>query len=151
MKLYLLKEKQFLPISLSEAWDFFSNPRNLAKITPESMGFEILSDLPERMREGMIIEYFIRPLPGIKMRWVTEITHTDEPEFFIDEQRFGPYRFWHHQHLFEKTEGGIIMTDLVHYALPYGVFGRLAHSIFVKNQLNKIFRFRKKVLAEKFF
>lgn len=150
MKLYRLHRTQKLPLSLNEAWDFFSNPRNLAIITPPSLGFKVTSEVPPRMYQGMIVTYTVTPLLNYPVRWVTEITHMDEGRMFVDEQRFGPYRFWHHQHLFEETEGGVEVTDLIHYALPLGPLGRIAHSLIVKRQLDEIFEFRRKYLKEKF-
>ena len=146
MKVYTLKTEQFLPISIEEAWDYFSSPQNLSKITPEKLGFEIISELPDKMYQGMIIQYFVKPLLGIKLRWVTEITHVHEPTYFVDEQRVGPYKMWHHEHRFIETEGGVIMQDEVNYALPFGPLGQLLHAVMVKSDLKHIFEFRKKVL-----
>lgn len=144
MKLHVLQTTQKLPISPAQAWDFFSNAGNLAKITPPSLGFEVTSELPERMYAGMIIAYRVRPLFGVPVRWVTEITHVDEPHRFVDEQRFGPYRFWHHQHLFRPIAGGVEMSDIVHYALPPG--GGIARSWLVAPRLKEIFDYRREVL-----
>ncbi|HEX6747489.1 MAG TPA: SRPBCC family protein [Longimicrobium sp.] len=144
MKLHLLQATQNLPVSLSEAWDFFSDARNLARITPPSMGFEVTSALPGRMYAGMLITYRIRPLLGLPVSWVTEITHVDEPHRFVDEQRFGPYRFWHHQHLFREVAGGVEMRDLVHYALPPG--GGAVRRFLVAPRLEEIFAFRRQAL-----
>ena len=150
MKLYTLQKQQVLPISLIEAWDFFSTPKNLSRLTPAYMDFRILSELPDKVYAGQIIQYTVKPLPLGKMRWVTEITQVQEPYFFIDEQRFGPYAFWHHQHRFEETERGTKVTDLVHYGLPMGLLGRIAGHLFVKRQLNAIFDYREKVLNDLF-
>lgn len=150
MKLERLAAACILPIGLAEAWEFFSDPRNLERITPPSLGIEITSDLPPRMHPGMIVCYTVRPLLGIPVRWVTEITHVREPHLFVDEQRFGPYRFWHHQHHFREVEGGIETSDLVHYALPLGPLGRLLGGGIVRRQLGEIFAFRKRFLEETF-
>jgi ligand-binding SRPBCC domain-containing protein len=150
MKLYRLLRTQKLPLSANEAWDFFSNPRNLALITPPSLGFKVTSDVPPKMYQGMIVTYTVTPLLNFPVRWVTEITHVDEGRMFVDEQRFGPYKFWHHQHIFEETEGGVEVTDLIHYALPFGPLGRIAHSLIVKRQLDEIFEFRRNYLEERF-
>ncbi|NIK73438.1 ligand-binding SRPBCC domain-containing protein [Thermonema lapsum] len=151
MKVYQLKREQYLPISLEEAWQFFSSPHNLKDITPQDMGFDIvLIEEGKPMYPGMIIGYKVRPLWGIPMRWLTEITHVQAPYYFVDEQRFGPYALWHHQHWFEEVEGGIKMTDLVHYALPLGVLGRLAHAAFVKKRLEEIFDYRFRTLERRF-
>ena len=147
MKIYTLTKKQFLPISLDQAWDFFSSPVNLKKITPEYMGFEITSDLGDgRMYPGQIITYIVTPILGIPMSWTTEITYMLDKSYFVDEQRFGPYTFWHHQHWFKTVAGGVEMTDIVHYGLPLGFLGRIANFLFVKNKLQEIFGYREKVV-----
>ena len=150
MTLYHFNARQELPIPLPKAWDFFSDPRRLQDLTPPWLNFHVTSPLPERMYAGMIISYQIRPLGNITMNWVTEITQVQEPVLFVDEQRFGPYKFWHHQHQFKEIAGGVEMTDLVHYALPYGLLGRLAHHFNVAARLREIFRFRQTQL-EQFF
>jgi ligand-binding SRPBCC domain-containing protein len=139
-----------LPVGLSVAWDFFSDPRNLGRMTPPSLAIEITSGPPPRMVPGMIITYTIRPLLGIPVRWVTEITHVREPNLFVDEQRFGPYRFWHHQHHFREVDGGIEIADLVHYSLPFGVIGRVLGGSYVRRQLAGVFSFRRTFLEETF-
>lgn len=150
MKLYLFTARQQLPISIHAAWDFFSDPRRLAEITPPWLGFRVTSDLPERMYAGMIVTYQVRPFGRIPVNWVTEITHVQAPFLFVDEQRCGPYRLWHHQHLFKENAGGVEMTDLVHYALPYGPLGRLLNRFSVAQRLHEIFNFRRTRL-EQFF
>jgi len=149
MKPYLLKRCQILPISVETAWDFFSDPRNLPVITPPDLGFRVVSELPERMYAGMVVSYSVTPFGGFSVNWTTEITHVREPVFFVDEQRFGPYRFWHHQHLFKEVDHGTEMTDLVHYLLPLGPFG-LPAVFFVQNRLEKIFTFRYDTLKKLF-
>ena len=141
---------QQLPIGLSEAWDFFSSPKNLAKITPDHMGFRITSEEAEEMYAGQIISYKVAALPGIKVNWVTEITHVEDQQFFVDEQRFGPYSMWHHEHHFEEKDGGVFMTDKVSYKIPFGILGHIAHGLFVKSQLKSIFEYRQKALIELF-
>lgn len=151
MKIYNLKRTQVLPISLQEAWDFFSSPANLEKITPAHMGFHILyKSGGDKMYPGQLIRYIVNGLPFIPMHWVTEITHVQEPNYFVDEQRFGPYALWHHQHHFRSVTGGVEMIDEVNYAIPLGPLGRLAHSIFVGRAVNAIFNHRYKTL-EQFF
>ncbi|MDN5212247.1 SRPBCC family protein [Fulvivirgaceae bacterium BMA12] len=151
MKIYSLRRSQELPISLEEAWLFFSSPGNLKKITPKKMGFDILSEgSDEPMYPGMIIRYLVRPMLNLPVHWVTEITHVNEPYYFVDEQRFGPYAFWHHQHKFKATEKGVLMEDIVNYALPLGVLGRFAHWAFVEKQLDDIFDHRHTTLASYF-
>jgi ligand-binding SRPBCC domain-containing protein len=144
VKTYHLKFEQNLPIPLEEAWNFFSSPLNLSKITPPQMKFVVTSDYDNdvKMYPGMIITYKLTPLLGIKVNWMTEITHVKEPEYFVDEQRFGPYALWHHQHHFKTIKGGVQMTDLVNYAVPYGFLGRIANNILVKKQIKNIFAYR---------
>lgn len=148
--IYTLSVRQMLPIGLSEAWDFFSSPVNLERITPAHMGFRITSGEPASMYPGQIITYKVAPLPGIKTNWVTEITHVEKGKFFVDEQRFGPYSMWHHEHHFEEVEGGIMMTDKVSYKIPFGILGHIAQSLFVEKQLRGIFEHRVKTLEAKF-
>ncbi|MEQ9620219.1 MAG: SRPBCC family protein [Deltaproteobacteria bacterium] len=150
MKIYKLKREQVIPITINEAWDFFSNPGNLRLITPPWLGFAIKSELPEKIYPGMIVTYTVTPFMNIPVNWVTEITHMERPNLFVDEQRFGPYRMWHHEHLFRETSGGVEVRDLIHYALPLGSLGRIAHELFIKRQLNEIFEFRKQYLKKKF-
>lgn len=148
--IYTLEVKQSLPISLSEAWDFFSSPKNLEKITPSHMGFRITSGDASKMFAGQIISYVVAVLPGLKTNWVTEITHVEPNKFFVDEQRFGPYRMWHHEHHFEEKENGILMTDRVSYKIPFGFLGHIAQKLFVKKQLKTIFEYRVRSLTERF-
>ncbi|HEX9980276.1 MAG TPA: SRPBCC family protein [Flavobacterium sp.] len=150
MKLYVLRRTQKLPVSKDEAWQFISNPANLATITPPSMGFTTLSGDERKMFPGQIIHYTITPLLGLRMQWVTEITHVDEGNYFVDEQRFGPYSFWHHKHFLREIPGGVLMEDIVHYALPLAILGEIAHHVFVGRQLEQIFEFRQKKIEELF-
>ncbi len=149
MQSHTLTRTQFIPVPLSEAWDFFSNPANLAAITPSGMGFHILSkNKVDRMYAGQLIEYRVSPVLGIPLYWMTEITHVVEGRYFIDEQRFGPYSLWHHQHHFREVAGGVEMTDLIHYKVPLGLLGRMANLLFVRKKLEGIFDYRfKKVEA----
>ncbi len=151
MKIFELVKEQHLGISLEEAWDFFSSPRNLQKITPAYMGFTITSkNLADKMYAGQIISYIVKPVLGIPLKWTTEITHVEDKTYFVDEQRFGPYSMWHHQHWFEETDDGVLMKDHVSYAIPFGFLGRLANALFVRKQLEGIFEYRKNVTAELF-
>jgi ligand-binding SRPBCC domain-containing protein len=146
-----LRRVQVLPITLERAWDFFSDPGNLAKITPDGMGFHILSEeRPARMYAGQLIEYRVSPVLGIPMYWMTEITHVVEGKYFIDEQRFGPYALWHHQHHFREVEGGVEMTDIVHYKIPLGLLGWIADRLFVRQKLEQIFDYRYRKVSEMF-
>ncbi len=148
---HILETTQIIRASIERAWDFFSDPRNLAKITPPELDFTILTALPERVYPGMMIEYRVRPLLGIPARWVTEITHVEPEKFFVDEQRIGPYRIWHHEHQFRELDGGRVeMKDRVTYALPFGALGNLVHPFLVKPQLAKIFAFRENAVTELF-
>lgn len=150
MSVHILNAKQTLPVSIEEAWEFLSSPKNLKTITPEYMGFEITSGADTKMFAGQIITYKVKPVLGIPVNWVTEITHVEKPYYFVDEQRFGPYSFWHHKHFIKEIEGGVEMTDTIHYKLPFGPLGDLVNSIIVKKQLSGIFEFRKKKLESIF-
>lgn len=152
MAVHTLHTKQVIRATLEEAWRFFSNPRNLAKITPPKLGFEILTpDLPEKMCAGMMIAYRVRPLLGIPMTWLSEITLVEEGRRFIDEQRVGPYTVWHHEHAFHDLgDGRIEMEDRATYVLPFAPLGDLAHSILVKPELTRIFAFREQAVRELF-
>lgn len=149
--MYRLYKEQFVPISIEEAWDFFSSPKNLKKITPEKMGFKITSKFyKEKMYPGQLISYIVKPILGIPMEWVTEITHVEDHKFFVDEQRFGPYQMWHHEHHFEEVNGGVMMVDIVHYKIPWYMGGALTNAILVRSQLDQIFDYRLKVVEELF-
>ena len=148
-KVYSIKTVQVLKMSMEEAWDFFSSPKNLEKITPSHLGFKIISKHHgDKMYAGQIIEYIVKPVLGIPIYWMTEITQVSEKKYFIDEQRFGPYSLWHHQHHFKQTAEGIEMTDIVHYKLPLGILGDIAHFLFVKKQLKGIFDHRYQVVEK---
>ncbi|MEP4078675.1 SRPBCC family protein [Haloferula sp.] len=148
--IHVLEQEQFLPISLEEAWAFFSSPRNLDSITPPELGFRIESIRSNEMHEGQIITYKVKILPGVWIPWVTEIKAVDEGRSFVDEQRFGPYKFWHHRHGFEAVEGGVLMKDLVHYAMPFWPFGEVGHAAFVRPKLERIFGYRREILEKRF-
>jgi ligand-binding SRPBCC domain-containing protein len=150
MKIYQLKAFQKLPININEAWEFFSNPNNLSLITPKWLNFKITSKLPEKMYPGLIINYKVHPILGIPNTWVTEITQVKEPYYFVDEQRFGPYKMWHHQHHFKEKDNGVEMTDIVNYALPFDPFSRPINSLLVEKKVKEIFLFREKKLKELF-
>lgn len=142
-KVYSLKTVQQIPISIDKAWDFFSDPANLKNITPANIGFNIISKYHgDKMYTGQIIEYKVSPVLGIPLYWMTEITHVADKKYFVDEQRFGPYSLWHHQHHFKEIPGGIEMTDIVHYKLPCWFLGDIANWLLVKRQLKEIFDYR---------
>ncbi|MEN9971950.1 MAG: hypothetical protein RIS20_297 [Bacteroidota bacterium] len=148
--MYQLKSTQFIPASLETCWDYFSSPNNLKEITPKNMGFIIKTDLPGKMYEGMMIEYIVTPMLGIPLNWITEIKAVKEGVFFIDEQRKGPYKIWHHEHHFKAVEGGVEMTDIVSYEVPFGILGKLAHPLIVRPKLEQIFNYRTKKINEIF-
>jgi len=151
MAFYQLKKKQFVPATINEVWDFISSPKNLKKITPDYMGFDIISDnLPDKMYPGMIISYKVRPLFRIPMTWVTEITQVADKKYFIDEQRVGPYSFWHHQHFIEPHQNGVLMSDIVSYKPPLGFLGSIANALFIRRQLEGIFAYREEALKKRF-
>ena len=150
MKIYRKHTFQNLPITCDQAWDFLSDPNNLKTITPDYMGFEILGGAEKKMYAGQIIQYIVTPVMGIPIKWVTEITHVKEGEYFVDEQRFGPYALWHHKHFIRPIENGVEMEDIIDYKIPFGTLGRLAHPVIVKPKLNEIFDYRQKKLIELF-
>lgn len=152
MPIHTLHKKQTIRASREAAWEFFSNPRNLAKITPPGMGFNILTKgLPARIYAGLMIEYRVTPLLGIPLTWLTEITHVRDGVYFVDEQRCGPYALWHHAHWFHDLgEGRIELEDRVTYQLPLQPFGDLVHPLLVQPQLERIFAFREKAVGEFF-
>ena len=151
MAVYQLHTEQKIPAGIDEVWDFISSPRNLKEITPDHMGFDITSgNLQEKMYPGMIITYKVSPLLGIKMTWVTEITHVKEKSYFVDEQRVGPYSVWHHEHRIEPIEGGVLMNDIITYKPPLGFLGAIANRFIIRKQLNEIFEYRRKVLESIF-
>ena len=148
---YTLKRLQNMPLSLDQAWDFFSSPQNLKLITPAYMNFKVLSySDSDKIFAGQIITYKVSPIMGIPLSWMTEITHVKDKEYFVDEQRRGPYAMWHHKHFFKSIPGGVEMTDLLDYKLPLGILGNIAHELFVKRQIESIFDYRQKVLEERF-
>ena len=150
MKLTQLHFEQKINTDLSNLWEFISSPKNLSKITPNYMDFNIKSKIPEEMYEGLIISYTVKPILGIKLNWVTEITHIKDKNYFVDEQRSGPYKMWHHEHILEETNDGIIMKDIISYIPPYGIFGLILNKLFIKKQVKEIFKYRTKVLDNLF-
>ena len=150
MKIYQINTKQNLPISVKEAWEFLSSPNNLAEITPKYMNFKILSGANKSIFAGQIIQYKFTPVLGITLKWVTEITHVKQNEYFVDEQRFGPYSLWHHKHFIKEIDGGIEMEDIVDYKIPFGFLGQIAHSLFREKKLRQIFNYREKKLVKLF-
>tara|TARA_X000000950_G_scaffold3929_1_gene4072 strand:- start:1460 stop:1924 length:465 start_codon:yes stop_codon:yes gene_type:complete len=150
MKIFKIYTKQKLPITIEEGWGFLSNPKNLSCITPNYMKFKITDCDFKPIYQGQIIQYTVRPLLNIPLKWVTEITHVVNENYFVDEQRFGPYSLWHHKHFLREIDGGIEMEDIIHYKIPLGFIGEFLNSLFIKNQLKEIFEYRKNKLIEIF-
>ena len=150
MRIYILEKSINLPITIEECWKFFSSPKNLKIITPDYMGFNIIDIEETEMYSGQIIKYDVTPILGINIRWVTEISHVKKNKLFVDEQRFGPYKFWHHKHKFKIIDGGVKVTDILDYALPFGILGVFFHPFLVKPKLEEIFNYREKKLVEIF-
>jgi len=151
MSVYSLKRVQNIPTTLEKAWGFFSSPDNLTRITPDALRLKVISrHHGDQVYAGQLIEYKLSPVPGFRVYWMTEITHVVPVRYFVDEQRRGPYSLWHHQHHFRQIEGGIEMTDIVHYQLPLAFLGSLAHGLFVSRQLGKIFAYRREKIEEVF-
>lgn len=151
MAFYQFYREQLLNTTIDELWDFISSPQNLKKITPDYMGFDIQSkDLPDKIYEGMIISYLVKPVLGIKTNWVTEITHVKDKAYFVDEQRVGPYSLWHHQHIIEQQGDKVLMKDIVSYQPPFALLGRIANKLMIENKLNEIFDYRNKILEDLF-
>ncbi|AEV32103.1 hypothetical protein Oweho_1097 [Owenweeksia hongkongensis DSM 17368] len=150
MGFFQLRTEQQVNASLGEVWDFISSPKNLKEITPDHMGFEITNQASDNMYPGMIISYKVSPILGIKMNWVTEITHVKDMEYFVDEQRIGPYTMWHHEHHLEENKHGVMMKDIVSYQPPFGILGNLANSLFIKKQLKEIFDYREEAVNRYF-
>lgn len=148
--MHTLTRKQYLPISLEKAWSFFATPKNLNEVTPKELDFKILGDIPDVMYEGLIIQYYVKPMLNIPVLWVTEITHIKEGKYFVDEQRKGPYKTWHHEHHFEEVDGGVMMTDILHYDIGKSLFGWVAGKLFVHKKVSEIFDFRFKALESYF-
>jgi ligand-binding SRPBCC domain-containing protein len=150
MKIHNLHREQFLPISIEAAWNFFSAPENLDKLTPPEVKFETLSAQDKPLHHGMKIKYKLRPLMNIPVMWETLILGVDVPYKFIDKQLKGPYALWEHTHTFAAVNGGVKITDDVIYALPFGFLGSLMHAIVVKKKLSQIFDFRRAALVRLF-
>ena len=151
MAFYQFQKRQKIRTSIDEIWEFIASPANLKEITPDYMGFDITTKgLPEKMYAGMIISYEVRPLLGIKTTWVTEISQVIDKRYFVDEQRVGPYSLWHHQHIIEPLEDGVLMTDIVSYQPPFGFLGAIANKLIIKSKLNEIFDFRTKAIEKRF-
>jgi ligand-binding SRPBCC domain-containing protein len=150
-RVHRLKSLQFIPAPLDKVWDFFSSPDNLLSITPPFLSLKVTNEVfGKNAYPGQVITYTVRPFLSIPVFWMTEITHVEDRKYFVDEQRKGPYRLWHHQHHFEKREDGVLMTDIVHYRLPFGFIGDLFHPLLVKKKLQQIFLYRYARVVEEF-
>lgn len=151
MAFYQFKQEQKIPASIDAVWDFISSPDNLKEITPDYLDFKVTSKSGgNKMYAGMIITYIVKPLLGLPLKWMTEITHVKDDEYFVDEQRVGPYKMWHHQHKIEAIDGGVLMTDIVTYIPPFGFIGAIANKLFIKKQLNEIFDYRTVAVEKRF-
>ncbi len=150
MGIHKLEATQSLPIDIQAAWEFFSNPANLNAITPPRLGFQMTSKAPTQMYPGLFLTYRVRPLFNVPLDWVTEITQVEAPLRFIDEQRSGPYRIWHHEHHFREVPGGVEMRDVVYYSIGFGPIGDLIARTVVRKRVHEIFRYRKRVLEQRF-
>ena len=145
-----LHREQILPAPIEKVWAYFCDPKNLNEITPPDMKFEIVSGGAVKMYEGQVVEYRVKFFRGLRSLWLTEIAHVRENEYFVDEQRVGPYRFWYHEHRFEQVQGGVKMIDHVTYVLPFGFLGDIVHSVWIGNRLKSIFDFRVRKIEELF-
>ncbi|MCB9224605.1 MAG: SRPBCC family protein [Crocinitomicaceae bacterium] len=150
MGVYQFKREQFIKVDLEELWEFISSPKNLSVITPDTMNFKIISVVPEKMYPGLMIHYKVSPLPLYRTNWLTEITHVEHLKYFVDEQRHGPYKIWHHEHFLEPLNDGVLMRDIITYQPPFGVLGTIANKLLINNQINRIFDYRKEKLNEIF-
>ncbi len=148
--MFVLEKNVIVRADLDAVWKFFSSPANLKLITPAEMGFDILTGETDEMYPGQMISYRVKPLIGMPLKWITEITHVEEKRYFVDEQRYGPYRLWHHEHHFRQVDEGVEMIDRISYILPFGIIGRLAHRFFVKNKVNRIFEYRSHIIEQLF-
>lgn len=148
--MYLLRRETIINQPIQVVWEYFSDPKNLQNITPKEMGFEVLTKDLRKAYQGQIICYKIKVLPMIRLNWVTEIAHLKEQKYFVDEQRFGPYRFWYHEHLFEEFDGKTRMIDIVHYKLPVLPLAVLVNKFFVRPKLEGIFNYRSQKIFEIF-
>ena len=150
MKIYTLHKHQKLPITLHQAWEFLCNPANLSKLTPKEMNMKIISGADKPMYAGQVLQYSVTPLPGFKTKWVSEITHYEHKKYFVDDQLYGPYAFWHHKHFVHEIDGGVEIEDIIDYKVPFGVLGQILHPLLVKPKLEAIFNHRKEQM-EKIF
>jgi len=147
-----LHREQFIPAAPAAVWEFFATPRNLDALTPPDLTFRIVGDVAPRMYAGQMIEYRIGVLPGVTTRWLTEITHVREGAYFVDEQRIGPYRLWHHEHMFSPAPDGrgVHMTDRITYDPGWGPIGGAVDALWIARKLAHVFAYRARRTAELF-
>jgi len=145
-----LHAEQFIPAPIEQVWPFFATPRNLPLLTPPAVKLRIVSEIPEKMYAGQLIQYRLSLVPGLWLDWLTEIRQVREQEYFADDQRVGPYKLWFHEHLFKAVPGGVTMIDHVTYGLGFGPLGRLIHWIWVRRKLEAIFEFRRRAIESIF-
>ena len=151
MHIFQYRTEQLLPIDIKTAWSFFSSPANLTVITPDELDFKIITALDdEEIYEGMVIDYRVKPLLGIPVRWKTEICKVNRPFSFTDRQLKGPYKIWEHTHAFIEKDNGVLVTDEVKYQLPFGMIGSITHLLLVRRKIDKIFNYRRQVLHKIF-
>lgn len=151
MKMFYYKTEQFLPIHIEKAWDFFSSAKNLAVITPPELNFNILTEVDgKEISEGMLIDYTLKPLFGVPVKWKTEISKVNKPQMFTDRQLKGPYQTWEHTHTFIQKDNGVLMTDELKYKLPFGFIGNIVHSLIVRKKIVDIFNYRRQILHKLF-
>ncbi len=148
--MYVFEQRQIIPVSINEAWDFFSDPRNLARLTPDSMNFRILGDLPQQVHEELIVRFRVAALAGIDVNWTSLISKVVPHQYFADVQVEGPFSYWHHQHWFTERDQGVEIRDILHYLPPFGLIGKLFHPLFVKNKIAETFRYRYNKVDELF-
>jgi ligand-binding SRPBCC domain-containing protein len=151
MAIHVLKRTQVIRATLDECWEFFSDPHNLGKLTPASLDFMLVGEVPNRIHPGLFIQHALRPLGRLPVKWLTEITYLEEPRYFVDEQRIGPFRIWHHEHWFlPMPDGRCEVRDIVHYVLPLTPFSEIIHGLLIAPQVSRIFAFREKAIRELF-
>jgi ligand-binding SRPBCC domain-containing protein len=150
MRVFTIERRQRLKVSREEAYRFISNPALMGGIIPADLGLQVLNHIPDRVYEGLLLHYRLKPLFGVPVHWLGEITYCDEPSRFVDEQRLGPFAFWHHEHRLREIPGGVEMSDLIHYAVPFGPLGSVVNTLVLGPRLRRIFDYRESALARKF-
>ena len=149
MKIYQLFRRQVLKLTLQEAWDFFSSPYNLNTITPDFFHVTVTSKVPEKIYAGLMISYRMKAVFGIPMAWLSEVSHCEEPKRFVYQQRIGPFKFWSHEVCLTEQDQGIILEDIMFYAMPLGWLGEFINSVLIANKLEQIFDTRRDYFQNK--